>query len=293
MAKAKTLVYQMYPIAWEKMNTLSSARVNWSPMMTMAEHLKRVQALGADYVWLSPIYPSPRYDHGYDITDYRGIDPCLGSLADIGYFVTTAHQLGLKVIFDLVLNHTSTEHPWFSQHPEYYFWHDKNLKGWSNLFDGGSAWEYHKKRGLYYLHLFHKYQADLNWFPDGHELSQDLVDEFRRIVDFWTDLFEIDGFRLDAPQAINKVLSLDVLELPHFIYGNKALEVIDAVFKGYEDLFLIMEYMDPTYGELIEYCTSAPPVDFALNILLKDEIGGGSDTEREHFLNLLKKSTQS
>ena len=270
---AKTLVYQMYPIAWEDVHTKEHRE--WeNAIYMMAEHLKRVKELGADYVWLSPFYPSPRCDYGYDITDYQDVDPRLGSLADIDSFIATAHNLGLKVLFDLVLNHTSTDHPWFEEHPEYYCWSDRDRKGWKNLFDGRSAWSYLPDKRQYYLHMFSKNQADLNWFPDGDdgEPNQDLVYEFQRIIGYWSELFGVDGFRLDIPQAINKDFSAKNQELGDLLFGEKALDVINAVFDGYGSQFIIMECMDPTGGELVDHYVNNTPVDFVLNMIIKDEI---------------------
>lgn len=276
---AKTLVYQLYPIAWEQYNNGKNALEN------MTEHLNRIKALGADYVWLSPMYPSPRCDHGYDISDYKRIDPRFGSYADVATFITMAHKLGIKVLFDLVLNHTSTEHPWFKNHPEYYCWSDEDRSDWHNLFDGGPAWE-PTLSGRYYLHLFTRGQADLNWFPfGGNTINMTLVHEFRDVVDFWHELYHVDGFRLDVPQAINKSLSAESLELTDLIFGDgKDVDVINAIFKGREDLFLMMESFEPSNGELIDYYAENTPVDFILDVILKDEV----EKSRKEFKESLK-----
>lgn len=257
---AKTLVYQMYPISWEKQGGL----------VAMTEHLKRVKALDADYVWLSPLFPSPRHDGGYDISDFLNVDGQIGTLDELDDFIQTAHRYDIGVLFDLTLNHTSTEHEWFEKHPEYYCWSKSERGDWKNLFDQGSCWTFVPEKEQYYLHLFHKNQADLNWFPGG-ELNQALVHEFRDIVKYWKD-FDIDGFRLDIPQAINKDFKRRTLELSDLLFGDQAIDVINAVFNGYDDLFLIMECIDPTHGELIDYYANSTPVDFVLNTLIKDEI---------------------
>lgn len=260
---AKTLVYQMYPISWECYGGLTA----------MTEHLHRIEQLEVDCVWISPLFPSPRYDHGYDVADYMAIDPRFGTMEDFDGFVETAHQLGMKVLMDLVLNHTSTEHEWFRNHPEFYCWEEIDRPDWHNLFDGESAWQYDEERGEYYLHLFHEKQADLNWFPDGPEgdVNQILARQFQEIIDFWTLEHGVDGFRLDVPQAINKDLSSSSLELTDLMFGDYAVRVLNAVFDSMEDVFLIMECMDPTFGELIEYYTENTPINFAMNMLLKDE----------------------
>ena len=257
---ARNLVYQMYPISWEydsKKNAL----------VLMTEHLSRVKALGADYVWLSPVYPSPRCDHGYDISDYKNVDSRFGTMKDLDAFIAKAHSLGIKVLMDLVLNHTSTEHPWFKQR-KYYCTSATGREGWRNLFDGGPAWE-RLPEGRWYLHLFHKGQADLNWF-DGNRINEDLVNEFRDIVDFWCD-HSVDGFRLDIPQAINKDFRQKDLELSDLLFGDgQDVEVINAVFEGHEDLFLIMECIDPTNGELVEYYANSTPVNYVMDISFKE-----------------------
>lgn len=264
---AKTLVYQLYPLAWP------------DGLKGMTQHLSRISKLGADYVWLSPVYSSPLQDHGYDVSDYQAINAKFGTMKDFDAFVSRAHSFGIKVLMDLVINHTSTQHLWFRQKPEYYCWQSSRRKakntppypGWHNLFNGGSAWAYDQQMNAYYLHLFHRKQADLNWFPGGR-LNRALVREFRQIVDFWTHGHRVDGFRLDAPQCINKDFGCETLELENLLIGDKAADVIDAIFPGVDTPFLIMECLDPTFGELTEFYASYTPIDFVCNICLKDTV---------------------
>ena len=155
---AKTLVYQLWPLAWD------------GGIEEMTEHLVRVKEIGATHVWLSPVYLSPRADHGYDVADYYKIDRKIGTMKQFDIFVKRAHKLGLKVLMDMVLNHVSVEHAWFTEHPDFFCWSEKPLEDWNSLF-GGSAWEYVESRGEYYCHLFDKAQADLDWFPDGKGAS--------------------------------------------------------------------------------------------------------------------------
>ncbi|MBQ3441561.1 hypothetical protein IJG27_04645 [Candidatus Saccharibacteria bacterium] len=275
MAKKK-IVYQLYPIAWEQCSP--------NALTAMTEHLERIKSLEVDYVWLSPMYPSPRWDGGYDISDYKRLDERFGGYDDLARFISKAHSLGIGVLFDLVLNHTSAEHKWFKEHPEYYIWSTKDREGWHNLFDEGSAWEC-VAQDTYYLHLFHPKQADLNWYPDNSTLNGSLVKEFQDIIAFWCDIYHIDGFRLDVPQAINKDLAEDSLELSDLLYETgRDTGVINAIFKGREDLFLMMECFDPTNGELIEYYAENTPVDFILDVILKDEV----EKSREEFKESLK-----
>lgn len=272
---AKTLVYQLYPRSWQG-------------LAEMEDFLYQIAELDVDYVWLSPIYPSPMNDGGYDISNYKDIDRRYGRFYDFDRFVETAHDLGIGVLMDLVLNHTSTSHKWFSRHPERYCWSKTKRPGWQNLFNDGPAWEYYEEYDEYYLHLFHSSQADLNWFPDG-ELNRTLVQKFQDIVDFWTNQHCVDGFRLDVPQSINKDFGRDTLEFTDLLFGDKAIEVINAIFPSDNTPFLMMECFDPTMGELIGYYADNTPVDFVLNVLVKDEISEGE----LKFIGLIDRQTQN
>lgn len=260
---AKKTIYEFYPFTWE------------GGLPAMKEHLDIVKELGFTTVWLAPIYPSPRDDMGYDISDYCKIDRRFGTLADFDKFVKRAHQLGIEVLTDMVLNHTSTQHKWFREKPDYYCWVEEPIDGWGSLF-GGSAWEFDEKSGLYYCHLFAKTQADLDWFPDGN-INHELVSEFRKIVSFWMNR-GVDGFRLDVPQSINKNFASEELNMGELITGDKAVSVINAVFSGWpKKPFLLMESLVP-YGipgveveDIIKKYVDGTPVDCCLNICLKEE----------------------
>ncbi len=255
---AKVLVYQLWPGAWD------------GGLPEMTEHLARIKELGATHVWLSPVYVSPQADHGYDVADYYRIDRRFGTMKQFDSFVGRAHKLGLKVLMDMVLNHVSTEHTWFKEHPEYFCWSKKPLEDWGSLF-GGSAWEYEESRGEYYCHLFDKRQADLDWFPDGN-INGELVTEFRSIINFWMSTHKVDGFRLDVPQGINKNFGNPSLEMPELLFGDQAISVINAVFSGLpKKPFLMMECLDPTFGQIIRKYVDGTPVDYCLNILLKEQ----------------------
>jgi alpha-glucosidase len=159
------------------------------------ERLPYLKELGVDALWLTPFYPSPGVDHGYDVSDYVDVDPQLGSLADFDALVADAHALGLKVTVDIVPNHTSDRHPWFRDHPEYYVWADEP-NNWPSTF-GGSAWTFDEARGRYYLHLFAPEQPDLDWHNPA------VQEEFERIIRFWLDR-GVDGFRIDVAYALFK-----------------------------------------------------------------------------------------
>jgi alpha-glucosidase len=151
--------------------------------------------LGVDGIWLTPFYPSPGVDNGYDVSDYLGVDPQIGTLDDFDGLVADAHALGLRVVTDLVPNHTSIEHPWFREHPEYYVWADEP-NNWLSVF-GGPAWTFDEQRGRYYLHLFAPEQPDLDWHNPAVET------EFDAILRFWLDR-GVDGIRIDVAHGLYK-----------------------------------------------------------------------------------------
>lgn len=315
---AKTLIYQLYLFGFlEKGQRPTRFHKHSSPIAKATQHLDIVADLGADVVWLGPIFKSPWLDHGYDIAGYYEIDSYFGYDADFSRFVKRAHQLGLKVIIDLVLNHTSTAHGWFTRRPEFYCWSHEDRPDWHDFFSGGPAWqnildvisplkqhpkmqEYCQEHGNFYLHSFHETQADLNWFPDGSEgeVNPDLVAEFHKIIDYWVKRDIIDGFRIDVPQAINKDFDDDELDFTSALFGDQSVRVLNAVLEGHEDLFYIMECFDPTMGELVQYYTDSTPVDFVLNVMLKDKItqdvGVGAPVQQEDtFLKLIKEQAQN
>lgn len=174
--------------------------------------LEYIKSLGVDGIWFSPIYPSPNADFGYDISDYKNIHPEYGDLEQFKKVLNKAHEMGMKVIMDLVINHTSDEHPWFIEsckgkdnpYSDYYIWRDgKNKKlpnNWDSLFEG-KAWEYVPSRDQYYLHIFAKKQPDLN-------MDNPMVrEEVKSIMRFWLDM-GVDGFREDVITFISKVEGL-------------------------------------------------------------------------------------
>ena len=176
------------------------------------DKLEYIKSLGVDGIWFSPIYPSPNADYGYDISDYKNIHPDYGTLDQFKKVLDRAHELGLKVLLDLVINHTSDEHPWFIEsckgkdnpYSDYYIWRDPRFKGeeklppnnWYSQFEG-IAWEYNEQRKQYYLHVFAKKQPDLNM--DNPKVRE----EVKSIMRFWLDL-GVDGFREDVINFISK-----------------------------------------------------------------------------------------
>ncbi|WP_026506262.1 alpha-glucosidase [Butyrivibrio sp. NC3005] len=167
------------------------------------DKLEYIKDLGVDGIWFSPIYPSPDADFGYDISNYRDIHKDFGTLEQFKKVLDKAHKLGLKVIMDLVVNHTSDEHPWFIEsrkgkdnpYSDYYIWRDKP-NNWDSLFEG-KAWEFDKERKQYYLHIFAKKQPDLNM--DNPKVREEVKD----ILRYWLDM-GVDGFREDVINFISK-----------------------------------------------------------------------------------------
>ncbi len=198
----ETAVYQVYPRSFADSNGDGIGDIPG-----IIAHLDYIRDLGAGVIWLGPVYRSPDADNGYDISDYRDIDPKFGTMADMDNLIKEAKRRNLKILMDLVINHTSDEHAWFiksrdknSPYRDYYIWKPgKNGKlpnNWISLF-GGSCWEYDEKSGEYYLHLFAKKQPDLNY------RNPKVLEEIKDIMRFWLDK-GISGFRCDVINIIYK-----------------------------------------------------------------------------------------
>jgi len=181
-------IYQIYPRSFQ-----DSDGDGVGDLRGIIARLPYVQQLGVDAIWLTPIFESPQADFGYDITDHTAIDPQYGTLADFDDLVARAHELGLKVILDYVPNHTSDQHPWFAERPDFYYWREKP-NNWRAVF-GGSAWE--RVGDRYYLHTYLREQPDLNW--RNPEVRAAMLDVLR----FWIDR-GVDGFRIDAMRQVLK-----------------------------------------------------------------------------------------
>lgn len=180
----------------------------------LIESLGYIASLGVDTVWLMPFYPSPNRDNGYDVQDYYGVDPRLGSLGDFVEFTHQAHNHGLRVLIDLVINHTSIDHPWFqaarqdrnSRFHDYYIWSDEKPEDADEgvVFPGvqESTWTYDEQAGQYYFHRFYEHQPDLN------VANLDVQEEIRKIMGFWLEL-GADGFRMDAAPFVIEMRDLE------------------------------------------------------------------------------------
>jgi alpha-glucosidase len=194
----ETVVYQIYPRSF--MDTDGNGLGDINGITRKLDYLKD---LGVDIIWVCPMYKSPNDDNGYDISDFQDIHEDFGTMEDFENLMKEVHARGMKLIIDLVLNHTSDEHPWFIEsrsskdNPkrDWYVWRDAPLN-WESIF-GGPAWEYDHVTNQYYLHLFSKKQPDLNW--ENADMRQALYD----MVNWWVDK-GIDGFRVDAISHIKK-----------------------------------------------------------------------------------------
>ena len=197
------VVYQVYPRSFQDSNGDGLGDIPG-----IIRRLDYLQTLGIDVIWLSPVYESPQDDNGYDISDYRGIFREFGTMEDMETLIREAKARGIKIVMDLVANHTSDEHPWFlesrssrdSRYRDYYIWRDGNPDTPPNDLKscfGGSAWEWDDEAGSWYLHLFSRIQPDLNW--ENPKMRRDMYD----MINWWLDK-GIGGFRLDVIDTIGK-----------------------------------------------------------------------------------------
>ncbi|MCB2258109.1 alpha,alpha-phosphotrehalase [Escherichia albertii] len=196
------IIYQIYPKSFQ--DTTGSGT---GDLRGVIQRLDYLQKLGVDAIWLTPFYVSPQVDNGYDVANYTAIDPTYGTLDDFDELVTQAKSRGIRVILDMVFNHTSTQHAWFhealkkeSPYRQFYIWRDGEPgippNNWRSKF-GGNAWRWHAESGQYYLHLFAPEQADLNW--ENPEVRAEL----KKVCEFWADR-GVDGLRLDVVNLISK-----------------------------------------------------------------------------------------
>ncbi|WP_319447077.1 MULTISPECIES: alpha-glucosidase [unclassified Mycobacterium] len=269
------VVYQIYPRSFADSDGDGLGDLNG-----ITARLGYLQALGVDVIWLSPVYPSPQVDNGYDISDYRDIDPTFGTLAEFDALLAEVHQRGLKLVMDLVVNHTSDEHPWFvgsrssrdNPKRDWYIWRDARdgtePNNWGSFFSG-SAWAWDERTEQYYLHLFDRKQPDLNWeHPEVRKAVRDMMI-------WWLDR-GVDGFRMDVINFISKAEGLpDAPPVPGQRFVSAMNEFVDGphvhdylaelsreVFGGREGEFITIGempgvtpeqarlYTDPARGEL-------------------------------------------
>ncbi|MCS2169402.1 alpha,alpha-phosphotrehalase [Scandinavium sp. TWS1a] len=196
------VIYQIYPKSFQ--DTTGSGTGDLRGVILRLDYLK---TLGVDALWLTPFYISPQVDNGYDVANYTAIDPAYGTLEDFDELLAEAKSRGIRIVLDMVLNHTSTQHPWFqasldpdSPHREFYIWRDGKSgelpNNWRSKF-GGNAWQWHAESEQYFLHLFAPEQADLNWE------NPVVREELKKVCEFWADR-GVDGLRLDVVNLISK-----------------------------------------------------------------------------------------
>jgi alpha-glucosidase len=209
----EAVAYQVYPRSF-----MDSNGDGIGDIQGIIRKLDYLQDLGIDVIWVSPMYQSPNDDNGYDISNYQEIMAEFGTMADFDLLLEETHRRGMKLILDLVINHTSDEHPWFiesqsskaNQKRDWYIWRDglggKEPNNWESIF-GGSAWKYDQKTEQYFLHIFSKKQPDLNWE------NEDVRKSLYEMVNWWLDK-GIDGFRVDAISHIKKEAGLKDMPNP-------------------------------------------------------------------------------
>ena len=199
----KSVVYQCYFKSFYDANG-----DGFGDLRGVTAKLDYLQKLGVDYIWLNPFYPSPQRDNGYDVADYCAVDPRFGTMDDLEELSREAEKRGIRLMLDMVFNHTSTEHEWFQKalagdpdYEDYYIWREGGPDGtppnnWESKF-GGNAWQYVPEKGKWYLHLFDPTQADLNW--ENPRVRKEL----QNVIRFWMGK-GVKGFRFDVVNLISK-----------------------------------------------------------------------------------------
>ncbi|ELP8755845.1 TPA: alpha,alpha-phosphotrehalase [Staphylococcus pseudintermedius] len=252
----KSVVYQIYPKSFN--DTTGNGE---GDLKGIIEKLDYLQFLGVDYLWLTPIYDSPMNDNGYDIRDHYQVNAQFGDKDDLRTLIDEAHARGLKMMLDIVINHTSTEHEWFQQaqqsvdnpYRDYYFFRrseDGPPTNWLSKF-GGNAWQYDEQTDAYYLHLFDVTQADLNW--DNPEVRHALYE----MINYWID-FGVDGFRFDVINLISKDTFEDSNEIGKEYYtdGPRVHDYIHEMNRhtfGDRDMMTVGEMSSTSIDHCIQY----------------------------------------
>ena len=215
----ESVVYQIYPKSFKDSNGDGVGDIRG-----IIQKLDYLKELGVNVLWISPMLESPQDDNGYDISDYRRIYKEYGTMEDYEELLSEAHKRDIRILMDLVVNHTSDEHNWFIEsrkskanpYRDYYIWKDpvngKEPNNWGGVF-GGSAWEYDSQTQMYYLHLFSKKQPDLNW--ENEKVRQEVYD----MMTFWCEK-GIDGFRMDVISMISKDQTFPDGEMNNSLYGD-------------------------------------------------------------------------
>lgn len=300
------VVYQIYPFSF-----MDSNNDGWGDIEGIISKLDHIQDLGATAIWFSPLYRSPDYDYGYDVSDYKSIDEKFGAMEDFDRLLEECHKRGLKVIMDMVINHTSTEHPWFkealaspdSPYRDYYIIRKGKIEkgqllppsNWESTFTG-SAWERIGNSDEFYLHLFCREQADLNW--ENPEVRKEIIG----ILNFWLDK-GVDGFRFDVFNMFSKVYpirdddSKDSFQkgAPYYVDGPRMHEFLKELneksFSLY-DIFTVGESFHPSAENAREYVREGNgelDAIFSFGHLDSDNIGGKKFFPKPFDLRQFKK----
>ncbi|KAJ9588789.1 hypothetical protein L9F63_017900, partial [Diploptera punctata] len=268
--------YQIYPRSFK-----DSDRDGIGDLKGTTEKLDHLKEIGVDGVWLSPIYPSPMADFGYDISDFRNVDPMFGTLEDFDALLIKANELGIKLILDFVPNHSSDEHVWFvnslqkiDPYTDYYMWDDGKLdesgnrippNNWQSEF-GGAAWSWKEERQQYYLHQFDPKQPDLNYTNPA------VVEEMKDVLRFWLDK-GVHGFRVDAvPWLFEGSFDSNATKAPHNLPETYDMvmqwrRVLDEKSEQYNETKVFMLEVYGTEEEVMAYygTASAPGAHFPFN----------------------------
>ena len=262
----EAVVYQIYPRSFMDSNGDGIGDLNG-----ITSRLDYLKELGVDVLWLSPVYQSPNDDNGYDISDYQAIMEEFGTMEDFDRMLEEIHRRGMKLVMDLVVNHTSDEHAWFVEsrkskdnpYRDYYIWREgkdgKEPNNWGSCFSG-SAWEYDDTTDMYYLHLFSRKQPDLNW--DNPKVR----DEVFRMMNWWCEK-GIDGFRMDVISLISKKPGLpDGYQAPGALYGDSGcangphvheyLQEMNQKVLSHYDLMTVGECAGVTIEEAKKYANA-------------------------------------
>ena len=254
-----SVVYQIYPKSFKDSNGDGIGDI-----VGIIEELDYLKDLGVQVLWLTPMYVSPQNDNGYDIADYYNIDKTFGTLEDFKKLLEETHKRGMKLIMDMVVNHTSTENYWFKEaikskdnkYNDFYIW-KKEKNNWKSKF-GGSAWEYVEELDEYYLHLFDVTQADLKWE------NPILREEIYKMMRYWLDM-GVDGFRLDVVNLLSKDQSFPMDDFKtvtrdgrrFYTDGPKIHEYLkllnENVFSKYENIMTVGEMSSTDIKNCIEY----------------------------------------
>ena len=223
--------------------------------------LRYIKSLGVDYIWLTPFFPSPMVDNGYDVSDYTAVNPMFGTMADCEAMIAEADELGMGFMFDMVFNHTSSEHEWFKKalsgdpkYMDYYIFRDsvdgKAPTDWIASF-GGPAWDYVESLDKWYLHLFDPKQPDLNWE------NPEVREELKNVIRFWKDK-GVKGFRFDVLNLISKPASFDLPAGPAHRFCKDGWHVHEFIREmvtdtGLEDMVTVGEMASTTLDNCIRY----------------------------------------